>query len=88
MDDDEYYDSASIGPTNQTTPSGRIISQPQVSIAKKALVRAAAPRGGYCLVQNIAEECALEFAYCIPRSLSWLNLETARVTLYSRRPRC
>lgn len=87
MDEDEYCDSASIAPTNQTTPSGRIISQSQVSIAKKALVRAAAPRGGLCLVQNIAEECAVEFVHCIPRSLSWLNLETVGVTLYSRKPR-
>ncbi|KAF7979006.1 hypothetical protein HWV62_43967 [Athelia sp. TMB] len=76
MDDDYCDDSASYARTDQTTSSEQIRSLSQVSDAKKALVRTAAPRGGRCLVQNIGEECAVEFAYCIPRSLSWLEPET------------
>ncbi|KAF7983060.1 hypothetical protein HWV62_23957 [Athelia sp. TMB] len=58
--------------TNQTTPSERIGFLPN---AKKALVRTAAPRGGRCLVENIAEDYAVEFVHYIPRSLSWRDSE-------------
>ncbi|KZP17464.1 hypothetical protein FIBSPDRAFT_933985 [Athelia psychrophila] len=71
MDDNDYDGRASITYTDQTTHSSRIIQAP-MSDAKKELVRAAAPGGGRCLVENCAEEGgAIEFAYCIPRSFSW-----------------
>ncbi|KZP32848.1 hypothetical protein FIBSPDRAFT_1036478 [Athelia psychrophila] len=74
--DDDYDASASITHTNQTTPSERIRWVSQVSDVKKALIRTAAPRGGRCMVENIAEEVSVEFVYCIPRSLSWHHWKT------------
>lgn len=85
--DDDYDASASITHTNQTTPSERIRWVSQVSDVKKALIRTAAPRGGRCMVENIAEEVSVEFVYCIPRSLSWHHWKTVRGSRISSRIR-
>lgn len=86
MDDNGYDGRASITYTNPTIPSERILYRSLVSGAKKELVRAAAPRGGRCLVENRTEEGgAIEFAHCIPRGFSWRERQMVRASKQASR---
>ena len=62
-----------------TTPESRVTySSGGISNTVRDRVRAVDPNGNRCLLQNVAENCSVEFCHCIPRS-DMQNEELVRV---------